>query len=41
MRDVYHLILEKLKARGWSAPRLRVRTPKGRVILAVLRARLF
>jgi phytoene/squalene synthetase len=41
MRDVYHLILEKLKARGWSAPRARVRTPKGRVILAVLRARLF
>src|SRR5947209_5669384 len=28
MRDVYHLILEKLKARGWRAPRLHVRTPK-------------
>ncbi len=41
MRDVYHLILEKLKARGWNAPRMRVRTPKARVLLALIRARLF
>ena len=41
MRDVYHLILQKLKARGWSAPRARVRTPKGRVLLALVRARFF
>jgi squalene synthase HpnD len=41
MRDVYHLILQKLKARGWSAPRARVRTPKARVILALIRARFF
>jgi presqualene diphosphate synthase len=41
MRDVYHFILQKLKARGWSAPRPRVRTPKGRVILALIRARFF
>jgi phytoene synthase len=41
MRDVYHLILRKLKARGWSAPRPSVRTPKGRVILALIRARFF
>jgi presqualene diphosphate synthase len=41
MRDVYHLILQKLKARGWSAPRARVRTPKGRVLLALIRARFF
>jgi hypothetical protein len=41
MRDVYYLILQKLKARGWSAPRVRVRTPKARVILALLSARFF
>lgn len=41
MRDVYHFILQKLRARGWSAPRARVRTPKGRVILALIRARFF
>jgi phytoene synthase len=41
MRDVYYLILSKLKARGWSAPRARVRTPKGRVILALIKARFF
>jgi phytoene synthase len=41
MRDVYHLILQKLKARGWSAPRPSVRTPKARVILALIRARFF
>jgi squalene synthase HpnD len=41
MRDVYHLILLKLKARGWSAPRARVRTPKARVLLALVKARFF
>ncbi|MBV9065661.1 MAG: presqualene diphosphate synthase HpnD [Methylobacteriaceae bacterium] len=41
MRDVYKLILHKLRARGWSAPRARVRTPKARVILALIRARFF
>jgi phytoene synthase len=41
MRDVYHLILQKLKARGWAAPRARVRTSKARVILALIRARFF
>jgi phytoene synthase len=41
MRDVYHLILQKLRARGWVAPRARVRTPKTRVILALIRARFF
>jgi presqualene diphosphate synthase len=41
MRDVYHLILEKLKTRGWNAPRTRVRTPKARIVLALIRARLF
>ena len=41
MRDVYHLILRKLKTRGWSAPRERVRTPKGRIILALIKARFF
>jgi phytoene synthase len=41
MRDVYNLILQKLKARGWSAPRTRVRTPKANVILALIRARFF
>jgi squalene synthase HpnD len=41
MRDVYHLILQKLRARGWVAPRTRVRTPKTRVILALIRARFF
>jgi squalene synthase HpnD len=41
MRDVYHFILKKLEARGWNAPRAPVRTPKGRVILALIRARFF
>jgi squalene synthase HpnD len=41
MRDVYHLILRKLKARGWSAPRKRVRTPKAQVLLALVKARFF
>ena len=41
MRDVYHLILRKLKTRGWSGPRERVRTPKGRIILALIKARFF
>jgi phytoene synthase len=41
MRDVYHLILRRLKARGWSAPRERVRTPKAQVLLALIRARFF
>ncbi|MEA2834831.1 MAG: presqualene diphosphate synthase [Methylobacteriaceae bacterium] len=41
MRDVYHLILQRLKARGWSAPRARVRTPKARVVLALIKARFF
>ncbi|MBV8848259.1 MAG: presqualene diphosphate synthase HpnD [Methylobacteriaceae bacterium] len=41
MRDVYHLILQRLNARGWRAPRPRVRTPKARVLLAVIRARFF
>jgi squalene synthase HpnD len=41
MRDAYHLILQRLKARGWSAPRARVRTPKARVLLALIKARFF
>jgi squalene synthase HpnD len=41
MRDVYYLILQKLKARGWAAPRTRVRTPKGRVLFALIKARFF
>jgi hypothetical protein len=41
MRDVYHLILRKLRTRGWSGPRKRVQTPKGRIILAVIKARFF
>jgi phytoene synthase len=41
MRDVYHIILQKLKTRGWSAPRSPVRTPKGRVLLALIKARFF
>jgi phytoene synthase len=41
MRDVYHLILQKLRARGWSAPRTRVPILKARVILALIRARFF
>jgi phytoene synthase len=41
MRDVYYLILQKLKARGWNAPRQRVHTPKGRVLLALVKARFF
>jgi hypothetical protein len=41
MRDVYHLILQRLKTRGWSAPRARVRTPKARVLLALIKTRFF
>jgi phytoene synthase len=41
MRDVYYLILQKLKARGWNAPRKGVHTPKGRVLLALVKARFF
>ncbi|GAC1339629.1 MAG: presqualene diphosphate synthase HpnD [Beijerinckiaceae bacterium] len=41
MRDVYRLVLERLRARGWRAPRARVHTPKARVLLALLRARFF
>jgi presqualene diphosphate synthase len=37
MAEVYAAILDRLCARGWSAPRARVRTPKHRVLLAVLR----
>jgi phytoene synthase len=41
MRDVYHLILQKLKGRGWTAPRARVRTPKAQVLFASVKARFF
>jgi phytoene synthase len=41
MRDVYHLILQRLRVRGWNAPRARVRTSKARVVLALIKARFF
>jgi presqualene diphosphate synthase len=37
MAEVYEAVLDRLLARGWTAPRPRVRTPKSRVILALLR----
>jgi squalene synthase HpnD len=41
MGDAYRLILQKLKARGWRAPRAPVRTPKAQVLLALIKARFF
>lgn len=37
MAEVYHLILEGLVARGWSAPRPRVSVPRLRLVLILLR----
>lgn len=41
MGDVYRCILDKVEARGFAPPRERVRVPKWRVILALLRHGLF
>ncbi|SFJ97617.1 presqualene diphosphate synthase HpnD [Methylocapsa palsarum] len=41
MAEVYESILERLIRRGFAPPRERVRTPRHRVILAVLRHGLF
>ena len=41
MAEVYVAILDRLCARGWSSPRRRVRTPKHRVLLALLRHGIF
>jgi len=41
MGDVYHSILEGVEARGFGPPRVRVRVPKHRVLLAFLRHGLF
>ncbi|MGB8276689.1 MAG: presqualene diphosphate synthase HpnD [Methylovirgula sp.] len=41
MGDVYHSILEGVEARGFAPPRARVRVPKHRVLLALLRHGLF
>jgi squalene synthase HpnD len=38
MSDVYHCVLERLAARGWNAPRMRVRVPRPRLLWIVLRA---
>ena len=37
MGSVYHAILERLVARGWAPPRPPVRTPRARVLWAILR----
>lgn len=37
MADVYHGILTRLQARGWSAPRTKVRVPRARLLWIVLR----
>ncbi len=37
MYEVYHEILSRLLARGWQAPRPRVRVPKARLLWIVLR----
>jgi phytoene synthase len=38
MSGVYHCVLERLAARGWDAPRMRVRVPRARLLWIVLRA---
>jgi phytoene synthase len=38
MSDVYHCVLERLAARGWDAPRMRVRVPRARLVWIVVRA---
>jgi presqualene diphosphate synthase len=37
MGDAYHIILEKLVARGFTAPRAAVKLPKAKLLLIVLR----
>jgi presqualene diphosphate synthase len=37
MGEVYHSILEKMIARGWSAPRERVSVPRARLLWIILR----
>ncbi|MGO4303553.1 presqualene diphosphate synthase HpnD [Cupriavidus sp. RAF12] len=37
MSDVYHGILTRLLARGWQAPRARVRVPKAKLVWILLR----
>lgn len=37
MAEVYEAILDRLVARGWSAPRRRVHAPKHRILFAMLR----
>ena len=41
MADVYRAILASLEERGFAPPRQRVRTPRHRVLLAILRYGLF
>jgi squalene synthase HpnD len=38
MSEVYHCVLTRLAARGWDAPRARVRVPRGRLLWIVLHA---
>jgi squalene synthase HpnD len=38
MSGVYHCVLERLVARGWDPPRVRVRVPRARLLWIVLRA---
>jgi hypothetical protein len=37
MADVYRAILDGLEKRGFAAPRQKIRTPRHRVALAILR----
>ena len=37
MADVYRAILARLERRGFAAPRQKIRTPRHRVVLALLR----
>jgi phytoene synthase len=37
MGEAYHIILENLVARGFAPPRPRVRLPRARLLLIVLR----
>jgi phytoene synthase len=37
MADVYEALLNRITARGWDAPRTRIRTPKLRALYAMLR----
>lgn len=41
MGEVYRNILDRVEARGFAPPRIRVRVPKHRVVLALLRHGLF